>query len=161
MKYYITHSCGHEEMVELFGKGSERERKIAQMESRECAECRARHATERDEARGYAVLDGSPKQVAWASDIREGMLNRVASEVAAKVRAYDMDWSRGKMPEAMGDESYFSAQILDSIILDVLSGIEGESSAKWFIDNKDASFSELGGYYTKTTYDEMVARYTA
>ena len=40
MKYTVTFSCGHTEEVELFGKGSDRERKIAWYEkSGLCPEC--------------------------------------------------------------------------------------------------------------------------
>lgn len=40
MKYTITYSCGHEGTIELFGKGSERQRKIDYMERCGlCPEC--------------------------------------------------------------------------------------------------------------------------
>lgn len=40
MKYYVTFSCGHEEVRELFGKVSERERKIKWwQENSVCSEC--------------------------------------------------------------------------------------------------------------------------
>lgn len=34
MKYNITYSCGHEEVVQLFGKGTEREKKIDYYQTR-------------------------------------------------------------------------------------------------------------------------------
>lgn len=40
-KYTIRHACGHEEVVQLFGPGSERDRRIAWLEAQECPECRA------------------------------------------------------------------------------------------------------------------------
>lgn len=39
-KYEINHTCGHTSTVQLFGKCSERERKIEWMERQECPECR-------------------------------------------------------------------------------------------------------------------------
>lgn len=160
MKYYVTHRCGHEEMVELFGKGSERERRIARMEAEECPECRARLAAERDEAKGYAALKGTPKQVAWASDIREKMLERVAADVRRRIQGYNFDWTRGQMPENVTD-NYFGAQILDSTILDVLRGIRDEHSASWFIDHQNAGLAELSEMFEFTSYDEQAARYCA
>lgn len=156
MKYIITHKCGHEEMVELFGKGTDRERRIARMESEECPQCRA----ERDRAMGLAELEGSPKQIAWASDIRRDMLDRVAAEVRDRVRSYAIDWSRGLMPENVSD-NYFGAQILDSVIIDVLRGIKGERSAKWFIENRTVGLSDLSERFKYTTYAEMQSRYCA
>lgn len=41
MKCVVTHSCGHTESVELFGKSADRERRAAWLEAQPCAECRA------------------------------------------------------------------------------------------------------------------------
>lgn len=71
-KYVVTHSCGHTEEVSLFGKESERERRIAWLEGQPCTECRAEEAT---------GLTGSPRQRAWAADIREEVQARGAREV--------------------------------------------------------------------------------
>lgn len=39
-KYYITYSCGHDSQIELFGKESERQKKIAYLEQYgDCPEC--------------------------------------------------------------------------------------------------------------------------
>jgi hypothetical protein len=39
-KYYVNYSCGHEGRVELYGKGADRERKIAYYEKYGvCPEC--------------------------------------------------------------------------------------------------------------------------
>lgn len=44
MKYDIKFSCGHEETIELFGNGKERERKIAYYEEYGvCSECYRKH----------------------------------------------------------------------------------------------------------------------
>lgn len=115
-KYTINHKCGHTSEVRLFGKVSERERKIAWLESQECRECRAkREAEERSEKKAAAEaarteareasktevlallrsedafgavlhvpLTGSPKQIEWATDIRE---RAVAHAKSAPIRA--------------------------------------------------------------------------
>ncbi len=38
-QYTINHACGHSRVVQLFGKGSDRERKIEWMESQDCPQC--------------------------------------------------------------------------------------------------------------------------
>lgn len=116
-KYTITHTCGHTEEVQLFGKMSDRERRIAWLENQECEECRrakanAATAAAKD-ARGLADLDGTEKQVAWANTIREkaykcfDSLQQFASNPQAKAL---MDGWKAKM--------------------------DAETSAKWWIDNR-------------------------
>lgn len=39
MKYDVTYGCGHQEVVELFGKTADRERKLAWMATAECPCC--------------------------------------------------------------------------------------------------------------------------
>lgn len=38
-KYTVTHDCGHAQTHELFGKGSERERKLEWMKGTDCTDC--------------------------------------------------------------------------------------------------------------------------
>jgi hypothetical protein len=77
-KYTVKFSCGHAEAVELFGKTSERERKISYFErSGICSECyRAQQEAKRAaELSSYnnanlPALTGTPKQIDWANKIR-------------------------------------------------------------------------------------------
>lgn len=76
MKYDITYTCGHTATIQLYGKTSEREAQIERMERTQlCPDCyRAAanaQAAEAADQRGLASLEGSPKQVAWATTIRE------------------------------------------------------------------------------------------
>lgn len=77
MKFEIVHSCGHVENVTMFGPMKERYAKVERMESEPCAHCRAEAATKRDAERGLVALEGSDKQVAWASDIRFRLVNDI------------------------------------------------------------------------------------
>lgn len=53
MKYDIVMSCGHTDTVELFGKTSERERRInSMMKDGLCRECYAKRMREREEEQG-------------------------------------------------------------------------------------------------------------
>lgn len=38
-KYTVTHSCGHKQVHDLIGPGSERERKLAWLEGTVCRDC--------------------------------------------------------------------------------------------------------------------------
>lgn len=116
MKYEITFSCGHTETIELYGPTKERERKIAYFESKgECSECyKARKNAERAakveqlnsklDTYDLPELVGSPKQVAWAMDIRREAYNDLAMD---------------------GHKKAFAS-------------ISDESSAKFWIDNRDS-----------------------
>ena len=80
--YDVNHSCGHTQVIELFGKTSARYEKIEWMERGLCPDCyRAEKQQEREQENeravglakslGFPVLEGSMKQVAWGSSIRQ------------------------------------------------------------------------------------------
>lgn len=69
-KYTVTYKCGHTATIQLFGKYDDRERKIAYYKTIDCPECKAKAAAEKATEQGLAALTGSPKQVAWAEQIR-------------------------------------------------------------------------------------------
>lgn len=140
----ITYTCGHEDEIQLYGPGRERERKQAAMEAHECPECRARHATERDEAEGYAALTGSPKQVAWASDIRRNLVERIQRLCAGKHADGERFVAEGKVSEA---EMQQMLDKIDGIVDKTIGGIRAETSARWLIDNQHASTDDLCDRY--------------
>jgi len=82
-KYTVTFSCGHTEVIELVGKTSERERKIAYFEQYgTCSECykaeqevKRAAAIEAVKAANLPELAGSVKQIAWAEKIRAQKFN--------------------------------------------------------------------------------------
>lgn len=107
----ITHACGHQEEVAVFGKRADRERKIAWLESQLCAECRAREGAAQGAAKGWAALEGSPKQIAWAEDLRGETMGAIA---ALKTRTE-------------------SESALKERVIKYIGGI---TSAAWWIDNR-------------------------
>lgn len=131
-KYTIIHSCGCTEEVQIFGTNvhGERDHRTAWLESQPCKECYAR---ERNAGgNGLAVLDGTPKQVAWAVDIRSDML--------ADVERFEAEATRRVTPGM--EES------VDEMLGAIRSEVERQASAKWFIDNRlsfsaRARFAEL------------------
>ena len=77
-QYDISHSCGHSEHLELFGKVSERQRRMDWLAAQPCRDCKAQASHERAEQAASTLRDadrlpellGSVKQIAWASDLR-------------------------------------------------------------------------------------------
>ena len=110
MKYDITHSCGCVETVELFGKAADRERRIARMEAEPCAACRAKGSG----------LEGTPKQCAWAIDIRSDMRRTV-------------EGMRDECRQKATDEQM---AVIDANCDKVQRAIDAETSAKWFIEHR-------------------------
>lgn len=111
MKTTVTYACGHTEEIVVFGKRADREKKIAWLEAQLCAECRAAEAAEASKAAGMAALTGSPKQIAWAEDIRGKTMDAVAT---LKTRTDD---------EAARKDR-------------VIAYLGGITSAEWWIDNR-------------------------
>lgn len=93
-KYAITHSCGHSETVQLYGKHTDRSRYMDNAERRQCRDCYNASLVAKTADMGLPALTGSDKQVAWAETIRaKALLNAaeslddVGAEVMAIVRA--------------------------------------------------------------------------
>lgn len=127
-KYQITHSCGHQSELQLYGKNDSREWAIERAERGLCTECwKLQKEKEREEAgiqaqaiaaeRGWVRLEGSEKQVLWAETIRLSVLVdlnplveqcqlRAVSETMIASLTATADWA------------------------------EGIKDAKWWIDNK-------------------------
>ena len=105
------YACGHTEEIVVFGKRADREKKIAWLESQLCAECRAREGAAQGAAKGWAALEGSPKQIAWAEDLRGETMDAIA---ALKTRTDD---------EAARKDR-------------VIAYLGGITSAEWWIDNR-------------------------
>ena len=125
--YDVNHSCGHSQEVELFGKTSHRYEKIAWMERGVCPDCyRAEKQQEREQENeravglakslGFPVLEGSMKQVAWGSSIRQKTYESICrSNPEHPVYGYGL----------------------------VAEAISLEASAKWWIDNRNTDFLRI------------------
>lgn len=133
-KYTVHHSCGHEEIHQLYGPGKERQRKIAWLATTPCTECyrgaqaeartaaNAQAATANAQA-GLPALTGSEKQIAWAEAIRRTALIG-ADEVRAKAEAF---------AAAHPDRATETAPALA-----LIARAEAETSAAWWIDHRTA-----------------------
>lgn len=84
---YPKHMCGHNgERYQAYGKMDGRDRQLAAIEAQPCPECRKSAADQAAIDGGLPLLSGSPKQIAWASDIRERALRLLPAERAEKLR---------------------------------------------------------------------------
>ena len=126
--YDAKYSCGHEERIELFGKTEKRESHLAWLAPQKCPEC---HSKERDErlaaenaknadwreqhrvAEIMPDLDGTPKQVKWANDLRDGVINRTSHDLRERFQPR------------------------------MLSIIAERTSAAWWIENRGEAFDAL------------------
>ena len=125
--YDVNHSCGHTQVIELFGKTSRRYEKIEWMERGVCPDCyRAEKQQEREQENeravglakslGFPVLEGSMKQVAWGSSIRQKTYESICrSNPEHPVYGYGL----------------------------VAEAISLEASAKWWIDNRNTDFLRI------------------
>lgn len=86
-KYTIMHTCGHTERVDLVGHHTSREWRIKQLEQQECYECYKLHEVEVahaiEQEQELPALQGTEKQIAWASVIRAEKLKALDVELAS------------------------------------------------------------------------------
>lgn len=92
-KYDVTYSCGHNGVIELYGPGAERERKLKWLASEGiCPECyKAQLEAELgafEEEHCLPALKGTEKQVAWARKIRKEQVTK-ALEIVEKAKGDD------------------------------------------------------------------------
>lgn len=126
--YDAKYGCGHEERIELFGKTSKRESYLEWLTTQKCPECRRKERDERLAAENaktadwreqhhveeiMPALEGSAKQVKWANDLRDGVINRVSHDLREQFQPR------------------------------MLSIIAERTSAAWWIDNRDVAFWTL------------------
>lgn len=139
-KYTVHHICGHARLHDLFGKGAERERKLAWLATVDCPDCyraaKEAEKTAKNEAAakenkeaGLPELTGTPKQVAWAETIRGEKIKSVKA-VLAKL-----------------DKSNALYAIVDGLVSEVINN----PSAKYWIDNRDVKFD---GAFVKKLFDD-------
>ena len=71
-KETVTHACGHTREYQMYGPHRQREARAERMTNEICPDCvRARiRAKAESLCPDMPDLDGSPKQIAWAEDIR-------------------------------------------------------------------------------------------
>lgn len=130
MQYSVTYACGHEGMVQLYGKNSERLWKLSREEEKLCPECwkakrdeerKQKHveAAEANAAAGLPPLEGTEAQVLWAESIRQEALKFIH------------DYYTGD-PYGLNDfDDYLKG----------LESIKQHTPASWWIDNRQVFYN--------------------
>jgi hypothetical protein len=85
-KYSITHTCGHEQTIQIVGPEKDRASKADWYRSQPCTTCKRANKLSEDAAATahMAALIGSPKQVTWATKIRAEANAEINRFVGAK-----------------------------------------------------------------------------
>lgn len=138
MLYNVKFACGHEQNVQLYGTHEERERKIWYFENRcECDACKAAaraaaaaEASAKAAENGLPTLEGSPKQVAWAEQIRQEIIAKAEKRID-EVRTASASSSDPRYAEALS--------LADKILQD----LKNNTSAKWYIDHRATNINHI------------------
>lgn len=137
-KYRVTMSCGHVEEIQLFGKMTDRDKKIEWLEKNGvCSECRkAQKEAEHTEATAKAAVQaatenlpeliGTEKQVNWAMTIRAEKLAEVEEMFGKQI---------AKLDDA---EKIALSKIQCQAVKNILATF---TDAKFWIDNRDNNAS--------------------
>jgi hypothetical protein len=126
-KYNILRKCGHEEAVEIYGPVKDRDWKAAREAKKLCSACyraeQIRKAQEASQAAGLPELTGTPKQVAWAEQIRA----RVIQDLAPLKEMLE------KAVAAGNENAPTGLRIIDSVL--------GRTEAREWIETRDIHYS--------------------
>ena len=138
----ITWACGHSEEQQLYGKMTERDRTVENALNHNCPACRATKSADADKAAGLPALQGSEKQIGWASECRAKLLPLLQAQsdrglvIIARVDAGDAD----------GKASAEKIAVERAKWVDVLAKIEkikNTTKAGYWIDVRNFSAAEL------------------
>lgn len=152
-KYNVTYKCGHEGVVNLVGPHVQRQNRIEYLEGTVCPSCYQKEqeelAEKYDKANDLPELTGSEKQVEWARSIRRNCLQNFESlctqweedgRKAVGEIVYTLDNRESEI-----DKLY---QEYADIICDSMSYISEQTTARFFIDNRDDFPTKNDGGYS-------------
>ena len=139
-KYTVTHTCGHTQEVNLFGKHTERDRRIAWLETQLCPECKRKQELEnaKAQASGLPELTGSEKQIEWAMVIRQKWIDEAKKYCIDNNLDYE-DAVEEILKNYEAHKEYFdqNEERLHPMSVEYrLLSAHIETSAKFFIENK-------------------------
>ena len=156
-KYDVKFSCGHVDEVQLFGKNSERERKIKYFEEYgTCSECYKKEKEERikreneqakkeTETIKLPELTGTEKQITWAITLRLTWLKEAKEELEA-LKDFLNRHGENSTPERVEK----AERILKYLNKSIQELLMKETTASFWINNRHSS----GRSFVKTTMRE-------
>ncbi|MFE8034774.1 hypothetical protein [Thiohalocapsa marina] len=135
----VTHSCGHADRHQLYGRGRDRDWRAERLAEEPCDACRRAEfeaknadAAAANAAAGLPPLTGSEKQILWAESIR---LLKIDQAHRAMIGAL----STLELQMLFGDE----VDPEDPAIGIVVDALRAVTSARWWIDRRDLKVSCL------------------
>lgn len=143
MEYNVNYSCGHTGVTNLFGKNTERERKIKWIESGLCPECykkqKNEQAAKENKDNGHPPITiGTPKQIEWAECLRRDMLQKLSNSQISVTLIDVMQNICESTPQIFDD--------VDRKIRSIVAGCDGlaakfgEGVRKWFGAHEGAKY---------------------
>jgi hypothetical protein len=134
----VNYSCGHSEREQFYGPHRDRDSRKKWKERGVCPDCyRKQKAEERMKASqvaaeqakesGLPALVGSGKQIAWAETIRKNALASAQNNVLSRE-----DFA------ALPVDKQESGRGVFGVMRTARDRLETETSAKWWIDNRDS-----------------------
>lgn len=147
-KYTVNYKCGHEGTVQLYGKTSERERKLEWMsQTMLCADCyKAEQERQNVQAgmdnivAGLPMLTGSEKQIAWAESLRQKAYKLLTADKAAAElvsQAVTSAKQIGLTPEMLKAAGIDSREKAAAIMRDAINKLFAtQTSASYWINNR-------------------------
>jgi hypothetical protein len=159
-KYEVTFSCGHKGIVSLIGPNDRRKSRIEWYEtSGLCPECfkkekekkrQAEIAADKELLESYEApaLTGTESQVAWASEIRLQFVKEYQQLIdsADRNRVF---LTADEIPDFEREREIISVEFSKII--------EEESTARYWIDNRESNVRSLVEDHKKTTVDSSPA----
>lgn len=138
-KYTVKHICGHTHEHVLFGKGTDRERKLTWLATVDCPECyKAKQQAEREAANqkaaednaaaGLPALVGTEKQIAWAETIRSKKIKSL-NQLILELKEFIANPNSSEEDKATC-----------SHCIKIVENHKAENSASWWIDNQHKEF---------------------
>jgi len=151
-KYNVEYVCGHEAVVQLYGKNSEREKKLNWMAKNLCPDCwkkeneriKMEHnvaCAEINAQAGLPALEGSEKQIAWAESIRKDAIARLFDNYDEWIADIERIKSDVKLLDRHNrvavKDGFKNFEDLAGRLIAAKFTIRNEVSAHWWIDHRE------------------------
>lgn len=123
-KYQVTYACGHTDTIQLYGKVSDREKRLAYLATIDCPDCYRNKQLQAAKAQTADLpdLQGSDKQISWATQIR--------AEVFAALDKYS------KLIEADQNAREQGKIVARKMFADFRAAMTAHTDCRFWIDNR-------------------------
>jgi hypothetical protein len=169
-KEHVTFSCGHEGIVVVFGNRQQRDRKVKWLAERPCRECyeadlavkraaESAEAAEKAKATGLPILQGSPKQIAWAESIRaKALASKDNNPIVSDEEFYGSNEEAAKRFGWDVEDFKIACKAIYDAAHAARGALLKQDDAKWWIDNNHRvdSYARDAAEKVKIHYERML-----